>query len=132
MVEQEAVNFEAVGSSPTLPAIKLEEVMLVNVEDRRKIKSVQFKYPQLFNENAELEVKLLHLELLTLEDNLESTRQLVRNMENELKIKKDNFHTLSSMFTLEFETKEVEHVDRVSSTLGIVNPTDASNRSYTG
>lgn len=25
MVEQEAVNFEAVGSSPALPAIKLEE-----------------------------------------------------------------------------------------------------------
>lgn len=106
--------------------------MLVNVEDKRKIKSVQFKYPQLFNENAAQEIELLYYDILATEDNLESARNLVRNIENELKIKKDNFHVLSNMFTLEFETKEVEHVDRVSSTLGIVNPSDASNRSYTG
>lgn len=106
--------------------------MLVNVEDRRRIKKVYFKYPALFKSDAEHQVKVMYNELLTTEDQLDQARQEVRELEKKLVNRRKEFTALQSMFTIEFEQKEIEQVDRVSSTLGIVNPSDASNRSYTG
>ena len=36
------------------------------------------------------------------------------------------------MFTIEYEQKDTEHVDRVHVNMAVINPSDASNRSYTG
>lgn len=106
--------------------------MLVNVEDKRKIKKVHFKYPALFKSDAEHKIKVIYNELLDTEDSLDKARQEVRELEKKLEDRKKDFIALQTMLTIEFETKEVENVDRVSSTLGIINPSDASNRSYTG
>lgn len=106
--------------------------MIVQVEDRRKIKKVLFKHPYLFGPDAEQHVINMYKDILETDDQLTSARQLVRDLEKELKEKKDKFTEIEAMCNMEFEQKEVEHVDIVKSNMAVINPTDASNRSYTG
>lgn len=106
--------------------------MIVQVEDRRKIKKVHFKHCYLFVPDAEQHVINMYKDILETDDQLTSARQLVRDLEKELKEKKDIFTEIETMCTIEFEQKEVEHVDIVRSNMAVINPTDASNRSYTG
>lgn len=106
--------------------------MIVQVEDRSRIKKVHFKYPHLFKPEAEQDIINIYKDILETDDQLTSARQLVRDLEKELKQKKDKFTEIEAMCTMEFEQKEVEHVDVVKSNMAVINPTDASNRSYTG
>lgn len=106
--------------------------MIVQVEDRSRIKKVHFKYPHLFKPEAEQDIINIYKDILETDDQLTSARQLVRDLEKELKEKKDKFTEIEAMCTMEFEQKEVEHVDVVKSNMAVINPTDASNRSYTG
>lgn len=105
--------------------------MIVQVEDRSRIKKVHFKYPHLFKPEAEQDIINIYKDILETDDQLTSARQLVRDLEKELKQKKDKFTEIEAMCTMEFEQKEVEHVDVVKSNMAVINPTDASNRSYT-
>lgn len=106
--------------------------MIVQVEDRSRIKKIHFKYPHLFKPEAEQDIINMYKDILETDDQLTSARQLVRDLEKELKQKKDKFTEIEAMCTMEFEQKEVEHVDVVKSNMAVINPTDASNRSYTG
>lgn len=106
--------------------------MIVQVEDRRKIKKVLFKHPYLFGPDAEQHVINMYKDILETDDQLTSARQLVRDLEKELKQKKDKFNEMETMFTIEYEQKDTEHVDRVHVNMAVINPSDASNRSYTG
>lgn len=106
--------------------------MIVQVEDRSRIKKVHFKYPHLFKPEAEQDIINIYKDILETDDQLTLARQLVRDLEKELKQKKDKFTEIEAMCTMEFEQKEVEHVDVVKSNMAVINPTDASNRSYTG
>lgn len=106
--------------------------MIVQVEDRSRIKKVHFKYPHLFKPEAEQDIINMYKDILETDDQLTSARQLVRDLEKELKQKKDKFTEIEAMCTMEFEQKEVEHVDVVSTNMAVINPSDASNRSYTG
>lgn len=106
--------------------------MIVQVEDRSRIKKVHFKYPHLFKPEAEQDIINMYKDILETDDQLTSARQLVRDLEKELKEKKDKFTEIEAMCTMEFEQKEVEHVDVVKSNMAVINPTDASNRNYTG
>lgn len=106
--------------------------MIVQVEDRRKIKKVLFKHPYLFGPDAEQHVINMYKDILETDDQLTSARQLVRDLEKELKQKRDKFNEMEAMFTIEYEQKETEHVDVVSTNMAVINPSDASNRSYTG
>lgn len=106
--------------------------MIVQVEDRSKIKKVHFKHPYLFGPDAEQHVINMYKDILETDDQLTSARQLVRDLEKELKQKKDKFNEMETMFTIEYEQKDTEHVDRVHVNMAVINPSDASNRSYTG
>lgn len=106
--------------------------MIVQVEDRRKIKKVLFKHPYLFGPDAEQHVINMYKDILGTDDQLASARQLVRDLEKELKEKRDKFTEIEAMCTMEFEQKEVEHVDIVKSNMAVINPTDASRKTYTG
>lgn len=106
--------------------------MIVQVEDRSKIKKVHFKHPYLFGPDAEQHVINMYKDILETDDQLTSARQLVRDLEKELKQKRDKFNEMETMFTIEYEQKETEHVDRVHVNMAVINPSDASNRSYTG
>lgn len=43
---------------------------------------------------------------------------------------KEEFISKSELFSLVFETKEEEQVDRVTVNGAVINPTDASNKNY--
>lgn len=107
--------------------------MIVQVEDRSKIKKVHFKHPYLFGPNAEEHVINMYKDILETDDRLSSARQLVRDLEKELDEKKSTFQELETIMTIEFEKKEANCIEGGKQTLfAIINPTDASNRSYTG
>lgn len=101
--------------------------MLVEVEDRRKIKKVHFKSSELFRSEAEQMVIDLYNNIIETEDQLNEARELVRSLEKEVKEKKMKFSCLEGLFDLEFETKEQERVETQRVMLGIVNPGDPSN-----
>lgn len=106
--------------------------MIVNVDDRKRIKKVNFLYPELVNDHAEQYVTSMYEDILKTEDELYQARVLVRHLEDLLKEKKKALSNISSIFTLEFEQKEIEQVDKVDTNMAIINPTDASNKNYTG
>jgi len=106
--------------------------MKVQVEDRTKVEEVLFKYSFLFNDKAEDTIKVLYDDLMETEHQLDVERQKVRDLEKEVKEKKILFNELQDLITLKFATKEVETVDRERVNMTVVNPTDASNRNYTG
>lgn len=76
------------------------------VEDRSKVKAVHFKYPEMMNENAQEEIKNDYNELLSLEEELYSAREVVRELE-----KKKKFEEKTLLCTLEFETSEKDIVN---------------------
>lgn len=106
--------------------------MKVLVEDKRRIKNVVFNYPSLMSDKAKDEIIKDYNYILELEDDLAKARDYVRQLEGCLKEAKDKFLEKKVLFTLEFENKEVEHVDRTEVNLSVVNPTDASRKTYTG
>lgn len=106
--------------------------MKVSVEDRSRIKNIVFHYPNLMSENADKEIKEEYYKIQELEETLASARTNVRNLESEIKNLKNSFNSKTNLFTLEFEDKEVEHIDKTEATLSVVNPTDASRKTYTG
>ena len=106
--------------------------MIVQVEDRSRIKKVHFKCPHLFKPEAEEDIINMYKDILETDNQLALARQLVRDLEKELKQKKDKFNEMETMFTIEYEQKETEHVDRVHVNMAVINPSDVSNRSYTG
>lgn len=106
--------------------------MKVSIEDKSRIKDVKFHYPWLMNEEAKESIIEEYYGILQLEDELDKARLSVRYLENKLKEARNEFSAKSSLFTLEFEDKEVEQVDKVEVTLSVVNPTDASRKTYTG
>lgn len=106
--------------------------MLVKVEDKSRIKDVKFKYPRIHGEGAIEEVKHLYNDMMETEHQLDDARDLVRTLENELHEKRELFYDLQNVMSLEFEEIDTEHVDVVKSNMAVINPSDASNRSYTG
>ncbi|QOR58283.1 hypothetical protein [uncultured phage cr106_1] len=106
--------------------------MKVQVEDKSKIKDVHFKHPDLMSTKAKEYIIKEYYDIINLEESLDKARQEVRTLESTLKCRKAEFQSLSNMFEIEFENKEVEQVDRTEINGTIINPTDASRRSYTG
>lgn len=81
------------------------------VEDRSKVKAVHFKYPEMMNESAQEEIKNDYNELLSLEEELYSAREVVRELEKKLAEKKKKFEEKTLLCTLEFETSEKDIVN---------------------
>lgn len=106
--------------------------MKVSVEDKNRVKDVIFHYPWLMNDEAKDFIIEEYYGILQLEDDLDKARSYVRQVEKNLKDAKEKFDAKKRLFTLEFEDKEVEHVDRTEVNLSVVNPTDASRKTYTG
>lgn len=104
--------------------------MKVVVEDKNRIKEVVFKYPHLMSGAAANDIKEEYYDILELEEELDKYRNHVRLLESTILEKKKEFISKSELFSLVFETKEEEQVDRVTVNGAIINPTDASNKNY--
>lgn len=104
--------------------------MKVIVEDKNRIKEVVFKYPHLMSSTAANDIKEEYYDILELEEELDKYRHHVRSLESIVLEKKKEFTSKSELFSLVFETKEEEQVDRVTVNGAVINPTDASNKNY--
>lgn len=104
--------------------------MKVVVEDKNRIKEVVFKYPHLMSDTAANDIKEEYYDILELEEELDKYRNHVRLLESTILEKKKEFISKSELFSLVFETKEEEQVDRVTVNGAVINPTDASNKNY--
>ena len=76
------------------------------------------------------DIKEEYYDILELEEELDKYRHHVRSLESIILEKKKEFISKSELFSLVFETKEEEQVDRVTVNGAIINPTDASNKNY--
>lgn len=91
---------------------------------------VVFKYPHLMSGTAANDIKEEYYDILELEEELDKYRNHVRLLESTILEKKKEFISKSELFSLVFETKEEEQVDRVTVNGAVINPTDASNKNY--
>lgn len=78
-------------------------------EDTNKIKKVHFKHPELVSENAENLVKEEYYALQEAKQELYKARERVRELEGVYEGKKKTFDDWSNLFTLEFDTHEVQY-----------------------
>ena len=106
MVEQEAVNFEVIGSSPILPAMEKE---IIIVEDKSRIERVIFKHPELISSNAESLIKEKYNRLLSIRNSLSDARLNVRIYEEELKEAEKEWDNIKDMFTLIHPSRQKEY-----------------------
>lgn len=74
---------------------------------------------------------ILHTSILEEKEDTLEEKKLKRliNLRDKCDEKKE-FISKSELFSLVFETKEEEQVDRVTVNGAVINPTDASNKNY--
>ena len=66
------------------------------------------KYPELYKDTIEQDIKKEYSELLELEDKISDLRNTVRTLEEDYNKKKEEFHSKTQGMTLEYETYEKE------------------------
>lgn len=88
----------------------MSRVETIHVEDRRKIKDIILKFPELMEKNAKEQIANEYYNLLSKEDELHETRDKVRKLENEIDKLRQEFNLKSNLFDIEFETRGVEVV----------------------
>lgn len=88
----------------------MSRVETIHIEDRRKIKEVILKFPELMEKNAKEQIANEYYNILSKEDELHETRNKVWKLENEISKLRKEFNLKSNLFDIEFETRGVEVV----------------------
>lgn len=85
-------------------------VETIHIENRRRIKNIILKFPELMESNAKEVIEKEYYTILSKEDALHALRRQVWDLEEEIKALRDEFNVKSNLFDIEFEsdTKEVE------------------------
>ena len=86
----------------------MSRIETIHIENRRKIKDIIIKFPELMEPNAKEKIAEEYYNILSKEDELYETRRKVWQLENEIKELKDEFNVKSNLFQIEFETDEKE------------------------
>lgn len=86
----------------------MSRVETVHIENRRKIKDIIIKFPELMESNAKNRIAEEYYNILSKEDELHETRQKVWQLEEEIKRLRNDFNLKSNLFEIEFETDEKE------------------------
>ena len=115
MVEQEAVNFEVIGSSPILPAMEKEVLV---IEDKSRIDKITFNHPELMNDKAEDFVREKYQRLISLNNILHDARDKVRSLEEEYKEAEKEWNSIKTMITFTHPSRQKEYF-KESYTVGI-------------
>ena len=106
MVEQEAVNFEVIGSSPILPAMEKE---ILVIEDKSRIDKITFNHPELMNDKAEDFIREKYQRLISLNNTLHDTRDKVRSLEEEYKEAEKEWNSIKTMITFTHPSRQKEY-----------------------
>lgn len=83
--------------------------MEIRVPDITKIKEIKFKFPDLMAPDAEETIKLGYSTLLERETQLQNYRNKVRELEEEVKERKENWSKLLEIIDVTFEVKVSEY-----------------------
>lgn len=84
----------------------MSRVETIHIENRRKIKDIILKFPELMESNAKEIIEKEYYTILSKEDELHALRHKVWELEEEIKTLRNEFNLKSSLFEIEFETKE--------------------------
>ena len=90
--------------------LNMSRVETIHIENRRKIKDIIPKFPELVESNAGEALKKEYYNILSKEDELQNLRRQVWKLEEEIKTIRQEFDLKSGLFEISFEsdTKEVE------------------------
>lgn len=83
--------------------------MKIKIEDKRTIKTITFKHPELMGPDAEVSIRDYYTNLLKKEDELHTYRDMVRKVEEDLKVLKEGWENMLSFIDVEFGIKESEY-----------------------
>lgn len=86
----------------------METIHIVKVEDKSRIKSIKFKFPELMDTDALSFIKDEYYALKETENELHSARDLVRSLEKKLAEMKKNWEAKEGLFDIEFDSCEKE------------------------
>ena len=78
-------------------------------EDRSKIKSIKFKYPNLMSALAEEEIRAKHLEINRLKNEVSKQSLHLTALQDQLAKVQKEFQALSELFEIEYETVTKEY-----------------------
>lgn len=87
----------------------MENTQTLLIEDTKKIKSINFKFPNLMSSNAEGIIKRYYQSLLDLKDQLQDCRTKAWELEEKIKEAEKEFRDIASLCTIEFETYSKEY-----------------------
>lgn len=83
-------------------------VYKIRIEDKKKIKDITFKFPELMGEDARKLILGEYEALVNLQDRLYLARDEVRYLEKELENKMKEWDGKTDLFDIEFESTEKE------------------------
>ena len=88
----------------------MSKVETIHIENRKKIKEIILKFPELMEKNAKEQIANEYYNILSKEEELHEIRDKVRKLENEIVKLKQEFNLKSNLFDIEFETRGVDVV----------------------
>lgn len=103
---QRSVWFDSLSD----PKIKqtMETTYKVKVVDKKRIKDIHFKNPELMNIDAFRLVKNEYYALIKAQEELYEAREKVRELEKKFKAMEDAWNAKKDMFDIEYESYEKE------------------------
>lgn len=87
----------------------MEKKEFITCINNKKIKSINFKFPELMAEDAKEKIMYDYTSLLDHKNTLQELRIKVREMEAIVKKLEEEFNQKSEMFTLEYDTYTKEY-----------------------
>lgn len=86
----------------------METIHTVHVEDKTRIKSIEFKFPELVSKDAEQLIKKEYYELIATRNELQHAREEVRRLEKLYNTLFQEWEAKRDLFDIEFESTEKE------------------------
>lgn len=86
----------------------MEKIHTIQVVNRRVISKVKPKFPHLMSVDYDLAIQSEYEALLELQDNLYSLREVVRQLEKDVKEAEEKWKAKQDLFDIEFEISEKE------------------------
>ena len=83
-------------------------VETIHIENRKKIKDIIIKFPELMESNAKDKIAEEYYNILSKEEELHTLRRKVWDLEEEIRLLRADFNLKSSLFEIEFDTEEKE------------------------
>lgn len=84
----------------------MSKVETIHIENRKKIKDIIIKFPELMEANAKDKIAEEYYNILSKEEELHTLRHKVWNLEEEIKKLKNAFNLKSNLFEIEFDKDE--------------------------